>query len=99
MCSSDLVGLSGVTAIAGGGYHTVALKSDGTVVAWGYNYYGQTSVPAGLSGVTAIAAGYSHTVALTLGPVISTQPTALAVNVTSNAAFAVTALKPAGMVV
>src|SRR5262252_5192418 len=28
---------SGVTAIAAGDYHTVALKNDGTVVAWGYN--------------------------------------------------------------
>ncbi len=28
-----------------------------TVVAWGWNPYGQTNVPAGLSGVTAIAAG------------------------------------------
>ena len=52
-----------MTAIAAGNGHTVALKSDGTVVAWGYNFYGQTTVPPGLSGVTAIAAGY-HTVAL-----------------------------------
>ena len=36
----------------------------GTVVAWGDNGFGQTTVPAGLSGVTAIAAGGSHTVAL-----------------------------------
>ena len=36
----------------------------GTVVAWGDNGFGQTTVPAGLSGVTAIAAGVSHTVAL-----------------------------------
>ena len=42
----------------------MALKRDGTVVAWGYNYHGQTNVPAGLTGVTAIAAGSSHTVAL-----------------------------------
>jgi hypothetical protein len=53
-----------VTAIAAGGSHTVALKNDGTVVAWGSNYSGQTNVPAGLTGVTAIAAGGSHTVAL-----------------------------------
>ena len=31
---------SGVTAIAGGDYHTIALK-DGAVLAWGDNYYGQ----------------------------------------------------------
>ena len=27
-------GLSGVTAIAAGGFHSLALKSDGTVVGW-----------------------------------------------------------------
>ena len=55
---------SGVTAIAAGYAHNVALKNDGSVVAWGYNGNGQTTVPAGLSGVTAIAAGVYHTVAL-----------------------------------
>jgi hypothetical protein len=42
----------------------VALKSNGTVVAWGDNIEGQTTIPAGLSGVTAVAAGAYHTVAL-----------------------------------
>ncbi len=51
-------------ALATGFYHTVALKSDGTIMAWGYDYYGQTTVPAGLTGVTAVAAGAYHTVAL-----------------------------------
>ena len=60
-------GLSGVTAIIGGEYHSLALRSDGTVVAWGCSgasNYGQCSVPAGLSGVTAIAAGTGHSLAL-----------------------------------
>ncbi|HWR57565.1 MAG TPA: Ig-like domain-containing protein, partial [Thermodesulfovibrionales bacterium] len=54
----------GFKAIATGNGYTVALKNDGTIVAWGDNYYGQTTVPSGLSGVTAIAAGGGHTVAL-----------------------------------
>ena len=56
--------LRGVVAIAAGSYHTVALKSNGTVTAWGNNGYGQASVPADLGGVVAIAAGRVHTVAL-----------------------------------
>ncbi|MBE7500177.1 MAG: choice-of-anchor D domain-containing protein [Verrucomicrobiales bacterium] len=56
--------LSRVKGIAAGSAHTVALRQNGTVVAWGENVAGRTSVPAGLSGVTAIAAGREHTVAL-----------------------------------
>jgi hypothetical protein len=56
--------LNNVVAIAAGGEHTVALKSDGSVVTWGGNVEGQTTVPADLSGVAAIAAGGYHTVAL-----------------------------------
>ena len=50
---SNLV--SGTTAVSGGLYHSVALKNDGTVVAWGYNGYGQTTIPAGLTTVAATA--------------------------------------------
>ena len=34
-------GLGGVKAIAAGNYHNLALKTDGTVRAWGANYEGQ----------------------------------------------------------
>ena len=69
-----------VTAIAGGGGHTVALTSDGKVFAWGKNTYGQlgdgttnyhgTPTPVAVrglfgKGMTAIAGGRDHTVALT----------------------------------
>src|ERR1039458_2425018 len=46
---------STVIAIAAGYQDSLALKSDGTVYAWGYNTYGETNVPAGLNSVTAIA--------------------------------------------
>jgi len=52
------------TQITAGAYHSLALKSDGTVVAWGRNDFGQANVPEGLSDVIAIAAGYYHSLAL-----------------------------------
>lgn len=51
-------------AIAAGAFHSVALRDDGVVFAWGENDYGQTNVPPGLSNVVAIAAGNYHNVAL-----------------------------------
>ena len=74
---SGLSGMSSgiVIAVAAGHDHTVVLKNDGTVWAWGNNATGQlgngNSTPSdtpvqvnGLSGVTAVAAGFVHTVAL-----------------------------------
>jgi uncharacterized repeat protein (TIGR01451 family) len=69
-------GLTGITAVATGAYHGLALKNDGTVWAWGGNpngelgdgasyYYSSTPVQvSGLTGVTAIACGYYHNLAL-----------------------------------
>ena len=48
----------------GGRTHSVAVKNDGTVVAWGDNSLGQTNVPLNLSDVIAVAAGGNHTLAL-----------------------------------
>jgi alpha-tubulin suppressor-like RCC1 family protein len=54
-----------ILKIAGGAYHSLALKSAGSVVAWGSNSNGQTNVPAAaLSGVDAIAGGAYHSLAL-----------------------------------
>jgi alpha-tubulin suppressor-like RCC1 family protein len=70
-------GLSGVQDIDAGFFgHSLALKSDGTVWAWGRNKYGQLGVAgttqrnfpvqvSGLSGVRAIGAGHSHSLAVT----------------------------------
>lgn len=70
-----VTGLDGVTAIKGGGFHSVALKSDGTVWTWGLNNYSQlgdgsttnrvSPVQAtGLDGVIDISAGGFSTLAL-----------------------------------
>jgi alpha-tubulin suppressor-like RCC1 family protein len=50
-----------VTALAASLQHTLALKSDGTVSAFGI---GATNVPNNLSGITAIACGGTHDLAL-----------------------------------
>ncbi len=51
-------------AIAAGRDYNLALKSDGTIVAWGSDVSGQTKVPAKLTGVIAIAAGGTFSLAL-----------------------------------
>ena len=54
---------SNVVAIsAGGDSHSLALKSDGTVVAWPGG--SASAVPTNLTNATAIAAGYSFSLAL-----------------------------------
>jgi PKD repeat protein len=71
------LGLTDITAIAGGYGHSLALKSDGTVWAWGSNWSGQlgngtepwnsSNIPVpvlGLTGITAIAGGADHSLAL-----------------------------------
>ena len=49
--------------VAAGGYHTVGLKSDGTVVAVGWNTYGQCDVGS-WTDIVQVAAGEGHTVGL-----------------------------------
>ena len=74
-------GLSGVTAIAAGYSHSLALKSDGTVVAWGSNHNGQ---------VTGTALGiYSASVAnpVTLNGTVLSGVTAIAAGISHNLAL------------
>ena len=68
-------GLTGITAIAAGGSHSLALANNNTIWAWGNNGNGQlgdgttvdryTPVPvSGLTGITAIGGGGNHSIAL-----------------------------------
>jgi len=77
-------GLTGVGAIAAGFHHSLAIKGDGTVLAWGDNNEGElgdgsTAQVAGpvqvtdLTGITQVAAGLGfslavHTVPWLIGP-------------------------------
>ena len=53
-----------VPAISAGVFHSLALKDNGEIVAWGDNEFGQLNVPDGLANVIAIDAGVFHNLAL-----------------------------------
>jgi len=72
---AQVLGFINITAIAGGEFHSLALKNDGTVWSWGSNVEGQLgdgtytsrhtpSVISGLSDIVAISCGCSHSMAL-----------------------------------
>lgn len=61
--------LTNVSAVASGAYHSLILKKDGTVTAFGNYYYGadalaSASVPAGLKDVVAVSGGLQQSLAL-----------------------------------
>jgi alpha-tubulin suppressor-like RCC1 family protein len=72
---TQIPGLTGMIAVAGDYFQSLALKSDGTVWAWGRNGFGElgdsTNIErdspvqtVGLGNVIAIAAGHAHSLAL-----------------------------------
>jgi alpha-tubulin suppressor-like RCC1 family protein len=65
-------GLTNIVVLAGSSgtdhHMNLAVKADGTVVGWGYNFYafydGVPMVPAGLSNIVAVSSDSSHSIAL-----------------------------------
>ena len=58
-----VAGMAGGGSLSSGG-HTLVLKNETTVVAFGANYYSQTNVPTNLSNVVAVVAGGDQSAAL-----------------------------------
>lgn len=58
-------GLDDAVAIAGGDFHSLALRHGGSLTAWGYNGDGQTSAPTNGLRFVSVAAGAAHNLAIT----------------------------------
>jgi len=56
--------LEDLVTVAGGERHSLGLTSDGTIVAWGANYYGQCDVPAPNADFVAVSGGAVHSLGL-----------------------------------
>ena len=56
--------LTDFIAVAGGGIHSLGLKSDSTILAWGWNDSGQCNVPSPNAGFIAVSGGYYHSLGL-----------------------------------
>ena len=59
--------VTNAVAVAAGAWHTLALRRDGTVLAWGNSASGQCDVPTSLKDAVAIAAGGYHSLAIRAG--------------------------------
>jgi Regulator of Chromosome Condensation (RCC1) repeat protein len=59
--------LSNVVAMAGGSSHSLALKSDGTVAAWGLDLNGQCSLARTATDVVGLGAGQEHSLIIIVG--------------------------------
>jgi len=71
-------GVTSWTAVASGGFHSLAIGNNGYLYAWGYNYYGQlgndttnndsipvmVTKPTGVTSWTAVAGGFLHSLAI-----------------------------------
>lgn len=53
-----------LVSVSANGSHALGLNLDGTVLAWGENSQGQSTVPTGLTSVTQVSAGVHHSLAL-----------------------------------
>ena len=65
------VSATNLSSIATGSGHGIALRTNGTIVTWGPNTRGQTTVPLGLTNVIAVFAGFDASAALTRSPVFA----------------------------
>jgi hypothetical protein len=65
--SANQAGVTNLIAVSAGAWHSLGLRANGRVIAWGNNENGQSAVPLDLSNVVAIAAGGYHSLAVTVG--------------------------------
>lgn len=65
-CNIPTAARSGVKAVSKGQDWVMALKTDGTILAWGQNYQNQLSVPNSAMPATQVATGWQHGIALKL---------------------------------